>query len=140
MVPAWVVGIHEGVVTKILYTINTKHSVIVRSQLIATSSKIKGAPFTVCSQPRRLIVISKPRTRTRNKELLLEAILAHPGLFMSQLAKLSGVPIWAAQKILPEFAGRRLVYSLTDETDRFRRKRWYPLVAENSVDSKPQQY
>lgn len=72
--------------------------------------------------------MSKPRTQTPNKQLLLKAVQTNPGLFMSQLVKLTGVPVWAAQKILPELAGRRLVHYRTDETDRFRRKRWYPLV------------
>lgn len=66
-----------------------------------------------------------PRTLTPNKSLLLKAVEFYPGLTMSQLVKLTGVPQWAAQKILPELAGRRLVYYRLENPNNSRMRRWY---------------
>lgn len=66
-----------------------------------------------------------PRTLTPNKNLLLKAVEFHPGLTMSQLVKLTGVPQWAAQKILPELAGRRLIYYRLENPNNSRMRRWY---------------
>lgn len=66
-----------------------------------------------------------PRTLTPNKELLLKAVTSHPGLHMSQLVKLTGVPQWAAQKILPELAGRGLVYYRMEQPNSTRMRKWY---------------
>lgn len=81
--------------------------------------------------------MSKQRTQTPNKELLLKTVQANPGLSMSQLVTLTGVPVWTVQRILPELAGRRLIYYEIDKTDRIRRKRWYPLVGTDSLNSGP---
>ena len=66
-----------------------------------------------------------PRTLTPNKNLLLKAVEFYPGLTMSQLVKLTGVPQWAAQKILPELAGRRLVYYRLENPNNSRMRKWY---------------
>ena len=73
--------------------------------------------------------MSKPRTLTPNKEMLLKAVHANPGLSVSQLVDITGVPQWAAQKILPELAGKRLVHFQMDQPNKHRLKRWYPLVS-----------
>ena len=77
-----------------------------------------------------LLCMSKPRTLNPNKKLLLAAVITNPGLSASQLVRLTGVPIWRVQKILPEFAGRRLIYYRIEPGDKFRIKRWYPIVAD----------
>ncbi len=60
--------------------------------------------------------------------MLLAAVITNPGLSAGQLVKLTGVPIWTVQKILPELAGRRLIYYQIEPSDKFRTKRWYPIV------------
>ena len=70
-------------------------------------------------------LIIMPRTLTPNKELLLKAVESHPGLPMSQLVNLTGVPQWAAQKILPELAGRGLVYYRMQQPNSSRLRKWY---------------
>jgi len=66
-----------------------------------------------------------PRALTLKKELLLKAVQSHPGLCMSQLVKLTGVPQWAAQKILPELAGRGLIYYCIAHPHSLRMRKWY---------------
>ena len=65
------------------------------------------------------------RTLTPNKELLLKAVESHPGSGMSQLVNLSGVPQWAAQKILPELAGRGLIHYRMQQPNSLRLRKWY---------------
>lgn len=74
-----------------------------------------------------LLCMSKSRTLNPNKKLLLAAVITNPGLSASQLVRLTGIPIWTVQKILPEFAGRRLIYYRIEPSDKFRTKRWYPI-------------
>lgn len=65
------------------------------------------------------------RTLTPKKELLLKAVETHPGLRMSQLVSLTGVPQWAAQKILPELAGRGLIHYRMKQPNSTRLRKWY---------------
>lgn len=65
------------------------------------------------------------RTITPNKELLLKAVESHPGLRMGQLVSLTGVPQWAAQKILPELAGRGLIHYRMQQPNSTRLRQWY---------------
>lgn len=60
--------------------------------------------------------------------MLLAAVITNSGLTAGQLVKLTGIPIWTVQKVLPEFAGRRLIYYRIEPSDKFRTKRWYPIV------------
>lgn len=70
-------------------------------------------------------MLSRRRKQTPNKELLLKAVEANPGLSMSQLVKLTGVPAWAAQKILPELAALGLIHYRLEQPNKVRKRKWY---------------
>ena len=74
----------------------------------------------------------KLRKPSAKKDLLLNAVKSNPGLHTSQLAKLVNLPIWTVQKILPELAGRRLIYAHIAKKSDPRSKEWYPLAVMNT--------
>ena len=74
----------------------------------------------------------KLREPSAKKDLLLNAVKSNPGLQTSQLAKLVNLPMWTVQKILPELAGRRLIYAHIAKKSDPRSKEWYPLGLMNT--------
>lgn len=70
-------------------------------------------------------MLSRRRKSTPNKETLFQAVEANPGLSMSQLVKLTGVPAWAAQKILPELAAHGLIHYRLEHPEQVRKRKWY---------------
>lgn len=57
---------------------------------------------------------------------MMAAVTANPGLTMSQLVKLTGVPAWAAQKILPELAAQGVIHYRMEQPNKVRKRKWYP--------------
>ena len=82
--------------------------------------------------------MSNLRKPSAKKDLLLNAVKSNPGLHTSQLAKLVSLPIWTVQKILPELAGRRLIYAHIAKKSDPRSKEWYPLglMNTNKIESR----
>ncbi len=74
-----------------------------------------------------VVDMSKLRKPSAKKDLLLNAVKSNPGLHTSQLAKLTDLPIWTVQKILPELAGRRLIYVHIAKKSDPRSRQWFPL-------------